>query len=339
MISIGLFAHNEESHIEATLTSLAQQTLWAKTEDVECLIIANGCTDATVAVADACCGRLDCGSRMRVIHEEKPGKSAAWNKYIHVHACAKASCFILMDADIDFVEQDVLEKLVKALDEHQDAVVSVDVPVKDVAFHAHKSVKDRLSVASASLAATGAPKLCGQLYCVRREAVCSLWLPDGLLVEDGFLRAMLLTDNFSQPENVRRIVRVSDVHHRFEAETGFWSLFRHERRIFNGTAVNVILFGALHAMAENQVEIGPWIKEQNEGHPDWLREMVADSLQRAGRHGGMAWEMVGLPWMQWRKMRGKQALRCLPGALIRTLFNLLVGVASAYDVRKGAMSW
>jgi len=211
-LSVGIFAHNEEQNIGATLNSLFEQTLVTDgalndldISALEILCVANGCRDGTADVARSYGHGLAPQVSYRVIDLPEPGKARTWNTYVHDLSDPAADFLILMDADIIFDTQDVLEQLLRRLVADPAAQVATDTPLKLFAGDPSKmSVSDRASLA-ASEQKSKSGVLCGQLYCARAEALRSIWLPPALPVEDGFLAAMITTSGFTSPDDMSRI--------------------------------------------------------------------------------------------------------------------------------------
>src|SRR3954465_4668652 len=92
-LSLGMMAGNEEESICTPLESLFQQSIFeklqARHECVEFLVLANGCKDRTVPVAQEFLGRMarehawPRGFVARVIDIPEPGRNNAWNRFVH----------------------------------------------------------------------------------------------------------------------------------------------------------------------------------------------------------------------------------------------------------------
>jgi glycosyltransferase involved in cell wall biosynthesis len=293
-ISIGILAYNEARLIGKTLKALFQQSLFSSQIDaaIEVVVVPNGCTDATAEVARKELETLvaqaaNSSVSYKICDIAKPGKSNAWNRYVHEFSVRTADYLMLMDADIQFVDNTTLHQLVEALNQAPDAWVSVDIPIKHTALKKTKNPLDRLSASAAqelgAATAGGIPTICGQLYCGRAAALRELWMPVGLPVEDGFLRGTIVTDGFTAPDgSVPRIIQVPSASHVFEAYTDLGSLLRHEKRLVIGNVINAILFGYLWANCNEQQSVGALIKQNNERDPNWLHHLVQSTLAGQG---------------------------------------------------------
>src|SRR5262249_40519206 len=122
------------------------------------------------------------------------------------------------------------------------AWVAVDTPIKHTASKSGKSAAERASLALSGLTQAGPPVIAGSLYCAQAGVLRRLWLPGGLPGDDGYVRAMMLTEFFTKPESLERIVRAPGAWDVFEAYTGLGPVFKHSKRLAVGTAVNCLLF-------------------------------------------------------------------------------------------------
>lgn len=277
-ISIGILAHNEEITIVQIINEVIEQDLFYKTGlDIQFIIIANGCTDQTVNFANQAFMHADPSQSKNfgVINIEQAGKSNAWNKYVHEFSLPDAEYLILIDADIEFGSTNVLSRLIDALEHTPDAVVSVDKPRKDIEKKLKKGAMAKLSVGVSSVNRNVSAVITGQLYCMRGEAIRNIYMPVGLPVEDGFLRAMVVTDNFTHLDDSSKIVAVNDVYHYFEALLSPRKLYKHEKRLIIGSTVNMMIYGFLwNTVAQTGKDAGLIIKELNEADNVWLIDVI-----------------------------------------------------------------
>lgn len=115
LTSVLIPAHNEADYLPACLDALlASDPVPAQ---VEIIVIANGCTDATAAIALGYDARFASkGWRLVVLDLEQGGKLSAWNAG---EAAAKGDVLIYLDADVR-VAPALVDQLTRAL--------SVDLP-------------------------------------------------------------------------------------------------------------------------------------------------------------------------------------------------------------------
>jgi hypothetical protein len=345
-ISIGIFAYNEASRIGATLASLRDQDLFdarlLPDTGIEIVVLPNGCRDNTAQIAAEATATLFAGLAQvaaRVENLPEPGKSRTWNRYVHDLADPSADILIFMDGDIELVGAHTLRDLVTTLNAHPEAFASVDVILKDIAFKQNLSAREKMSLAASELTRSGPPKLAGSLYAARGSVVRGIWMPVGLLVEDGYLKAMLCTDNFTRPDTPSRLVRADRAAHTFEAVTDLRTLFKHEVRLLVGSAMNFIVFEELTAQVKTTGrDGGTLIGEWNRATPDWLAQLVDARL--AAKRGCLApTGFIFLPLRQLNHLPPMRAITRLPTALLRTVFNFAAAVSAHRQLKRRAFRW
>ncbi len=346
-LGIGIFAHNEERQLRATLDSLSKQDLLIEAAQhgvmLEISVVANGCSDRTGAIAEAACAEIFAeypNVTTKVALLETAGKSNAWNEYVHYIASPQADHLCFMDADIAFVGEDSLRLMLETLQRSSAAHVSVDTILKDLFFFRNKTALQSISVAISELTRAGAPKLAGSLYILRAAVARRVWLPTGLLVEDGFLKALITTDRFTTPENSARIVRADGAAHTFEAERRILQIFRHEKRLATGTAQNILLFRFLREQITNGVakDACELIREFNKTDPDWLGKLTQDGVKTQGWRM-LPLELLGLPFKQLQELPLGQRSRHFLTCVLRSIFNGLALAGTYLDLRRGRLRW
>ena len=289
-ISIGILAYNEADSISKTLESLIEQSLFyeSNTNDiVEVIVVANGCTDQTVEVANLALKKLvdnlpRQGVSWQVCEVADAGKSNAWNLYVHQFSDSNSNYLFLMDADIEFVEPQTLRLMIDKLETTPEMSVAVDLPIKNIAFKKKKNLIDWLSLKGSKSPEKTSHLICGQLYCGRASILRKMYMPRGLTVEDSFLKAMVITDGFTSSEVVERVNRVSGASHVFDAYTSFFSWLHHEKRIVIGSSINFILFSYLWANCNEEQHAGDLIKYNNHHNPRWFHELIELHIAEKG---------------------------------------------------------
>ena len=89
-VDLGVFAHNEAAGIAAVVRALRAQAVPGL--DLRILVLANGCRDATAALA------AEAGAEVADLPEG--GKSRTWNRFVHDLSRLDAAVLIFADADI-----------------------------------------------------------------------------------------------------------------------------------------------------------------------------------------------------------------------------------------------
>jgi glycosyltransferase involved in cell wall biosynthesis len=338
-LSVGIFAHNEERNIGATLESLFRQSLLKERapkdldiSSVEILCLANGCSDGTVKVAIGCAPTPSSRIDYRVIDMPEPGKSRTWNAFVHDLSDRKADFLILMDADIIFERDDVLEQLLRQLLADTHAQVATDTPIKSFTQESDDlSMIDRGSLA-ASEQTSKIGVLCGQLYCARADSLRRVWLPPELPVEDGYLAAMITTSGFTRPTDLTRIAWVPTARHFFRTHRTIRDYISHETRIIVGSTINSWLFTILWEEG-CKGHAGAFVEKQNRADPDWLSRLIREKVRRGG-----LW-LIPTHFMLWRlhPLKGlplSRKLRRAPIAVAATGLNLMACVRANSVLRR-----
>lgn len=271
-VDLGVFAHNEAAGIAAMVAELARQDLGAV--DARVLILCNGCTDPTVALARAAAA----GTRIEVADLSEPGKSRTWNRFVHHLSRSDADILIMADADIQMPQAGSLSALAHRLAARPQVAVMNSLPVKDIVHHPRGlSVTDRIIAAAGGGLDDWRTAICGQLYAIRADVARRYHLPVGLPVEDGFLRAMVLTDALTSDGDIR-LIEGADVFHVYASERSLGALIRHQTRIVIGSAINAAAFADLRDLP---VDARHSALAQAAADAGWLPAMLARQLPRA----------------------------------------------------------
>jgi hypothetical protein len=271
---------------------------------------------------------------------ERAGKSNAWNEYVHRISQPNLDYLIFMDGDIQFSGNETLSNLVESLERTPEADVSVDTILKDLVLKIAPTRFESMSILSSEMSRAGTPKIAGSLYVLRGAAARGIWLPNGLLVEDGFLKAMLLTRGFTQPEDSRRIVRAPAAAHTFEAEMNLRRLLRHQVRLTKGTLQNIVLFGELRRRVKSGdgAFLGGMIRGLNASDPDWVVRLTSRELELQG------WlllpvQLVFQPFKQMMLAPRGLRFRCFFVSFVRSAFNCAALMVAYFQMKRGRFSW
>ncbi len=329
--------------IRRTICSLMEQDLFdsgsREADDVEIVVVPNGCSDQTAAVARESLTECAAGKpvRWKVCELSEAGKSNAWNTYVHELSDQSAEFIILLDADVEFGRRDVLRCLVEGLRAHPSANVAAATLVKAQAKAKRCGPLMRLSLAVSRLSHATGKGIAGGCYCGRGPALRGIWMPVGLLGEDGFLRAMIVTDRFTRPDDLSRRIRVSDAIVYYEPERTLWGIFRHSRRLVIGTAMNAWIYTELWRNGP-RVDGGTFVREQNAADPQWARKLIVEQVQKCG------WWVLpqGVPFSRMRQLRKipwPGRLKHLPLVLCATLFEIPILLSANRELKRQRMVW
>lgn len=273
-VDIGVFAHNEASSIVRMLGELLRQET---TElDLRILILANGCTDDTVTQARSFVpSEARSNIQIEVIDLPLGGKSRTWNRFVHDLSRPEAEVLIFSDADITIPAPDSLLRLVQGLLSNPKLYAFNSHPVKDIVHRPQNlSLMDKAIAMGSETLTNWKKAICGSLYAMPASRARALYMPIGLAVEDGFLRAMILTDVLTIDEDFSRIDG-GDVFHIFASERSVLALIRHQTRIVIGSAVNAAAFAALRELPVDQRRSA---LAQASGQEAWLSDVIRSRL-------------------------------------------------------------
>lgn len=283
-VDLAIFAYNEADGIGGVLRGLGGQDVFAQPGlDLRVLVLANGCSDDTVAQAEAARADMpdDVARRIEVMDLAQGGKSRTTHQFIHVLSRASAEILCFMDADIDLPQPDTVRRLIMGLQSRPELQAFTSRPIKDVAHYQLKvgPVAKLISAGGDGLT-DWRRSICGQLFALRRDMARSIGVPTGLPVEDGFIRAMVVTDVFSTPENLDRIDGDPEVFHVYESIRGLGELIHHQARIVLGSAVNAVIYAHLRE-ARDRGEDTSALLMQAAQDDNWLADLLRTTLPRA----------------------------------------------------------
>jgi len=339
LVSIGILAHNEEHDIGTTIADLAGQSLLLNKDlAIEIHVVANGCTDNTVGASktalNALAFRQDNISTF--VHDvPQAGKSNAWNEFIHTFASSRTDFVFLLDADIRIPETATLQLVLDRLVGSSTACVAVDESVKDLSEVEHKSLTERIILAASGTAYNTRTAIAGALYCVRFPILNDIWMPIGLPGEDGFLRAMILTSNFTKDENLDRIVFVEGARHIFESERTIRGVFRHNVRLAIGTAMNILLFNHIRQSKDIKGSVGNYIRARNAADPKWVNELINAEIRR-GKYFLLNKDFILKRVQGFFSLPLSQRLLRWPIFALAFVFDVALLVRASQLMRKGA---
>lgn len=176
--AIAVFAHNESRRIVMCLEALRLSPLLPNTT---CYIIANGCTDNTVACATE---YAQTAPWVKIVDLKVGDKANAWNYFIHEIA-AEAESYFFTDGDCQ-VESGTLQYLEECLLENPHINAVSGVP-------SHRN----LSLGKFQRAITSEGGFAGNLYALSQDFIARLRakhvrLPQGLIGYDSLIGALAL---------------------------------------------------------------------------------------------------------------------------------------------------
>ncbi|NER80223.1 MAG: glycosyltransferase family 2 protein [Leptolyngbya sp. SIO1D8] len=343
-ISFGILAHNEAKSIGNLLRSLLNQDLISKCasgskyESLEIVVIPNGCTDSTATLSENILKEFFKEEQYsnvtwRVCEIKEPGKSNAWNHFVHDFSCEKADYLCFMDADIELLDTSTFSNMLDYLDTYSETWVVTDTLVRDIEIKEDKNLWEKVLLSISDSNESDDHFICGQLYCAKASTLRSIWMPIGLPAEDAFLRGMIVRDDFSAKRSIQRIQRVPNVRHKFEAYKNPFQLLRHEKRLIIGYTINATLFAYLAAQYKTLDQANTYIKEMNSKNPKWLGKLFKKIIEDRG-----FWVTPkGILTRRLTNLKSADGLRRLIKILVIPLsfgFDFLASLLANLEIRK-----
>jgi glycosyltransferase involved in cell wall biosynthesis len=279
-LAICILAKDEGRNIGSCLVQLAEQTVIKRLDQaIDIHVVANGCSDDTVAVANSRKAEFHGKVKLHVHNLHQGGKSRAWNRAVHDLVSPATEFLVFVDADITFVSDKVIASLLERVEAHERIVACSSFPVKNVAIKPKKNLFDRFSLL-VSKRTRHVGVINGQLYVARASALREIWLPDQTPGEDGFLNAMLTTRGFTQPADLTLVVTPDAPTHYFHSHRTL-EFVSHERRMIVGTMINRWIFELLWSR-KLATPAGPLIRDWNEADPEWVDRLVSRKAESRG---------------------------------------------------------
>ena len=349
LVSICILAWNEEKIIKETIRSLLEQSVFQKNykpdEKVrwQLVVVPNGCHDqtalrATEAIEDILCTKPHLTISWRVQELKTPGKANAWNQCIHQFVDPNCDLVVMVDADIVFGHIETIENSILALSNAPHAVVAVDQALKSALRKERLNVLEKISLSGTDLNASAQPGIAGSFYCARASALRNIWIPPGLPVEDGFIKAMIISDCFRKPNDVNKIVMAENASHYFDTLTNVRDIFRHEVRMVVGTALNCYFTWDFlkYATDPNGPGAGHLIKSCLDSNPSWYQEFILNTVRNRG-YWVLPNSMVfrRLKSVSFQRLGLFRALLNLPLAVLLFIFDFPVLFTANRKLRNG----
>ena len=344
-------AWNEEDSIRTTLESLFRQSVFQKLclrhEQCEVVVVANGCTDNTVAVTREFLDRMarehewTDGFTARVVDVPEPGKCNAWNRFVHEFSSLQAQYLCCMDADIVFHHRDTIYNLMAALEGKPGLGAASGRQVKDILFKERKTLRDRISLATSSMSSTSPGMICGQLYCLRAAIARNIYLPRGLgAVEDGFIKAAVCTDFFTREDDPWRVALAPNAAHIFEAYVDFGDVLNNQKRQMIGQATVHVLVNYLRSLPlEDRRALAETLRRHDREDPDWLKKLVHAHVRSHRRFWQLFPGALTFRFRRLWKMEGWRKVTHLPATLAGFGVTCIAAFRAHRVMRAGVMQY
>ncbi len=351
-VSLGIIVCNEADSIGASLESLFRQSLFAKLQErnltCEILCLANGCTDDTSSIAGKCFRDqaedhpLKDYFTCRLVNLEERGKLNAWNVFVHKLSAPQAQMLFLMDGDIVINHRDTLWNMLVVLLDHPQAVIAVDLPLKDISFKAKPSILERISLATSAMTQASADQVTGQLYCIRATAARNIYLPKDLAAcEDGFIKTVIATDFLTRPASPARIMRAQEASHVFEAYTSIGDILKNQKRQMIGqTIVHVLVDQYLkHVELSQRAHVGELLSELDRTDPTWLKRLIHEHIRRTNHCWQLFPGILGSRFRRLAHLRGMRRILYFPVALLGFFVTLIACWRAFRGLKQGCTAY
>ncbi len=343
-IAIGIAAWNEEASIGLTLDSLFRQSLFQDSrpeiESIHVVVVANGCTDKTVSRAQAAMERNlnkpQSKATGEVVEIVRPGKSNAWNIFIHEKTPADIDYIFMLDADVIIRGDDTMWSMVSGLNQAPEKVAASALGIKDIELKSKKSLWDRFSIAMTNMERDARLMyICGQLYCGRGKFLKNWSFPEGWVAgDDAWIATMAITNYLTTDYQFDKILYPDGAEFIFEAYTSFSVLFRQHRRRQIGSFVRQIV---VDYVKQNQVhglpDAGLIVRTANSERPEWLRQEIDKRINARG-FWVIPFSRVFQRFTQLRGLPFRKKIARLPLAMLGSIWSFAVFTSANRMLKK-----
>jgi glycosyltransferase involved in cell wall biosynthesis len=351
-IAIGIATWNEEASIGLTLDSIFKQSLFQKSlaglESIDVVVLANGCTDESVPRAEAALQRNLALSKLkcvtgRVIEIPTPGKSNAWNCFMHEITSSDVDYMFMMDADIILNREDTMWNMVHGLACSPRQHVAAALAIKDIELRPRKTFWHRLSLSFTNLEREARHYyMCGALYCGRASFFRNWLFPEGWVSgDDGWLAWMAVTNFLTTEQEFDRILYPQDAEFVFEAYTSIPKLFRQHRRRQIGSAIRQIVMDFVRSkQIDSQPDAGFIVRSACSLDPNWLKKEIEGRLRVKG-FWVIPWRNLGYRFTQLRRQPFHKKIMKMPLVAIGTVWHAAVIVSAnrMFQTRTFSGAW
>lgn len=341
-LSIAIFAYNESDNIAKFLSDLFRQKVFSSefllADKPNVFVLANGCSDDTVEKAQSFKASIDPAlqSLLNIVDLPQGGKSRTWNTFVHDLCPDDTDMMLFCDGDIQLPKDDVVGNMLSLLKAAPELLVVNSWPRKDTDI----DPKPMGFMAKMITAAGGGltnykTTICGQLYMARASAIREISMPIGLPVEDGFVKAMLLTKLFSASENMKGITGSEDIWHVYESIATLSDLINHQVRIVIGSAINLMLFDVFSREKGDHAKVKQLLCESAKDE-SWISDKINKELPTLP-HGYVPFHFV-VKRIQSLVQQKKYTPKHILMGCIGFFFDLLVYLIASYKMLRGAGS-
>lgn len=337
-ITIGILAWNEEENIKNILPQLLQQTIFNNSKlTSDLLLVANGCTDKTAQVAKDFKNENPLFQKInfQIVSIEKPGKANAWNQLIHNLSDKQTDIYINMDADITLPANDTLERLIEALQNNPMAKVISSLPIKEIT---NKTLINHAVKGQGEITKLQPGQLCGHLYAINGETARGIILPTNIIIDDGFIKEMVVTDLLKKLSNNELVQTSEKVPHFFKPYADLRSIFKNQVRQTVGQSLyHYLKEWLLKNTQERNIGVSDLISKMNTENPDWLRDDLIEK-NLAKRWWVIPARLLFWPFIRLKNLSFLKQISKLPVAFASFLFGIPVCFVANRKLKKGEIT-
>lgn len=329
------------------LESLFCQTVFhdraARGEGCEIVVLANGCTDGTVAAATGAMaeakarGILPHKTSAWVEDIRQPGRNNAWNRFVHEISARDTRFICMMDADILLNQPYTLAILLRRLEAnaHLDAVS--DSPMKDISLKARPTLRERLSMATSDMTNSIEGRLNGMLYVMRSRIARNLYLPRDLGAnDDGFFKAAICTDFFTRRLDPSKVLSVGRATHLYQPYLELRDILNNQKRQMIGQTSVYVLVEHLKGLPEfERVHLADTLRRKDEMDPDWLKRLIDAHVARTKHFWRLFPDLLGFRWARLKGMSGFRKVTHFPAFAAGFVVTLVASWNASRFLRRG----
>ena len=343
-----MVAWNEEGSVDLAIKSVYAQTIFSVyregLESVKLFVLANGCTDNTVEVANRATQKYLQKCPLSYVFAdvrefERPGKAITWNNFVHEVSDKDADYLFMMDADVVINNEETCWCLIESLENDHYAFASTATAVKDLALKKNKTILDRISLAMTEMEHNARfPHLAGGLFCGRASFLRKIWLPHGMLNIDGFISRLAQT-SFLTSETLQfgRILAPVGATFLFEAYDRLGDLYLNHCRRYAGSVLHVFIFNDIRKSIKGSgMSVSTLLRERYLQDDGWAIKLCSCEMASVGIKS-IPWRSMLLRWSQFMLQPLKKKLYRWPLVLLGTLWQAVVLLGTYYTLKKGAI--
>ena len=205
------------------------------------------------------------------IHEIALGnKINAWNCYVHEFSDPDADFYFIMDGDIVIAQKESLSNMLATLQNDSHISIATSTPKKSFPKHCKNPMAFLLSI-TGEITRKQPSQLTGHLYGSRGSFLRNIHMPLGLMIEDGFIKTMAVTQFMTESVNHSKIERVTGAVHQFKPYLKIRDIYHHQVRQAVGQTFNYILHQWLETRVSFEQHAGNIIELMNRDNPRWFQ--------------------------------------------------------------------